>query len=337
MELTTDEVEECLEEIFSRMRLVEINGREICFKHPTPTILIKARHVKKMEYKSAIEDGFLTKDDLKKLLKKRNLITDDDKKRLTKLQSQLEAQKVLLAKTTKVKANQDRIKSVIERLENEIAELEYKELSRLGMSAEVKASEMWILYLCWSCTYSYATGNLYWTTFDEFLNEKNIIFRQNVIVGFRDFYGGFSIEKIRAVARHNLWRIRYLTSVKTSDPLFGIPTSDYTPNMINLAYWSHYYQNIFEMLPEDQPPESIIDDDEALDAYMEDYYKERQKEALSRKSKANSPNSRLSAFDQEEVIVTRSNELYEDIEYDVPKEAQIIKDRNLIRKKARRG
>jgi len=107
--------------------------------------------------------------------------------------------------------------------------------------------------------------------------------------------------------------------------------------MLNLAYWSHYYQNIYEMMPEDQPNEDIIEDDEALDAYLKDYYKERTQDVAARKSKRNMGTGKLSAFDNNEVIVTKANELYEDIEYDKPREAQAIKDRNLIKKKTRRG
>jgi hypothetical protein len=101
--------------------------------------------------------------------------------------------------------------------------------------------------------------------------------------------------------------------------------------MLNLAYWSHFYQNIYEMLPEDQPSHDVIEDDESLDAYLEDYYRERKKDNYARRSRSGHK-GRLSAFDSEEVIVTRSNELYEDVDYDDPKEARSIKDRNEVRK-----
>ena len=43
----------------------------------------------------------------------------------------------------------------------------------------------------------------------------------------------------------------------------------------------------------------------------------------------------MSAFDAEEVIVTQSNELYEEIEYDKPREAQRVKNRTDIKKRTR--
>ena len=57
-----------------------------------------------------------------------------------------------------------------------------------------------------------------------------------------------------------------ITAVKTSDPLFGIPISDYSVDQLMVLYWSHYYQSIYEMLPDDRPEETIIEDDAALDA-----------------------------------------------------------------------
>jgi hypothetical protein len=108
--------------------------------------------------------------------------------------------------------------------------------------------------------------------------------------------------------------------------------------MLNLAYWSNFYQNIYEMMPKDRPTDSIIEDDAALDAYMKSYYEERNREDASERAKTQVQANRgtLSAFDREEVIITRSNELYEDIDYDKPREAQRIKDRSDIKKKAGR-
>jgi hypothetical protein len=159
----------------------------------------------------------------------------------------------------------------------------------------------------------------------------------HVLSEFMLFYGGISTSIIRAIARGSLWRIRYVTSMKTSEPLFGVPASQYTNDMLSLAYWSHYYQNVFEMLPDSQPPEDIIADDEALDAYLKDYYDEQKRESLGRRHHKPIRGGKLSAFDKDEVIVTRANEMYEDIVYDESRESRAIQDRNLISKKTARS
>lgn len=89
-------------------------------------------------------------------------------------------------------------------------------------------------------------------------------------------------------------------------------------------------------MPEDRPSDIVIDDDDTLDAYMKEFYAERNRDEAARKSKYKR-SGKLSSFDSEEVIVTRSHELYEDIEYDSPKEAQKLKDRVDIKKKTKRG
>jgi len=289
-----------------------------------------------VEYSNSIKEGMLNHDQMSELIKSRNLVSDADRKKVVKLESQIEAQKILLAKTTRVKANQDRIKNVIHDLESQKAVIENKERTKFAMTAETRSEEAKVLYLCCYSTYDLDTDLLYWKTFDDFKNEPNYIFRQAVLSEFIMFYTGIRTSVIRALARSNLWRIKYISSVKTGEDLFGIPISEYSGDMLNLVYWSHYYQNINEMMPEDQPPDDIIEDDEALDAYMQDYYNERSKDRAERKYRKGNK-SKLSAFNQEEVIVARTNELFEDIEFDEPREAAAIKNKTLVQKKTRRG
>ncbi len=336
MTLTYEEIENYIEQISSGIKILDIGGKTILFKNPSTLSLLKARQEYDKEYKKAVDEGLLTTDGMRKIIEDRKLITEKDRKELASLKSKLEAQKILLAKTTKVKANQDRIKNIIHDFESKIRKIESKERSKFTMTAETRAEESKLLFLCWTCCNNFETDELYWKTYEDFLNERDLYFRQLIMSEFILFYSGISVKHVRQIARSNLWRIRYVSSMKTSDPLFGVPTSQYSNDMVHLAYWSHYYQNIYEMMPEDQPSEDIIEDDEALDAYLNDYYKERTKDVASRKSKK-SYGGKLSAFDKDEVIVTRSNELYEDIEYDKPREAQSIKDRTLVNKRTRRS
>ena len=175
----------------------------------------------------------------------------------------------------------------------------------------------------------------FWETYEDFNNETSITFKDKILLEFIRFFSGIPTREIRYISRHNIWRIRYITSQKATEQLFGIPTSEYNNDMISLAYWSNYYQNIYEMMPEYRPPDSVIEDDEALDAYMDEYYKERSQEDAARRKTITSP-GKLSAFDKEEVIITKSNELYEEIKYDKPREAQRLKDATSIRKKAKK-
>ena len=336
MDLTNEEIEHYLEQIASGIKIVDVDDKTLLFRYPSIDDKLKVRRIYRLEYKRSIEEGLLSTDDMQRLVEDRKIISDKDRLKLSSLRSKLEAQKILLGKTTKVRARQDRIKEVINNLETEIRVIEYKEKSKYAMTAETKAEEAKILYLCWASCYNFFTNESYWNSYNLFLNEPDYLLRQKITSEFILFYSGILTSHVRAIARSNLWRIKYVTSLKTSESLFGVPTSKYTNDQLNLAYWSHYYQNIYEMLPEDQPPESIIDDDESLDAYLKDYYSERTQEAAARKDKKKRK-GKLSAFDQDEVIVTKvASELYDDIDFNEPREARSIKDKPMVRKKTRR-
>lgn len=336
MELSSDEIDRYLNSIFTGQKFIYIDNELFIFKQPDNTTKIKSDLIYDRAYESALSQGILPIKELEVLIKERGIFTEEDEKTLERLKTQLEAQEIILSKTTKVKARQDRIKEIIANLKKESREIEYKKISKLSMSAESKAEEERVLYLCWNGTYK-ENDERYWNKFEDLLNERNLDKKDNVLYNFIRFRNGIETSIIRQIARSSLWRIRYVTSQKVSDPLFGIPTSDYTNDMLNLAYWSNFYQNIYEMMSRDRPPDTVIDDDDSLDAYMKDFYEERNREDAAEwaKNKNKSGRGKLSAFDKEEVIVTQSNELYEDIDYDKPREAQRVKDRVDLQKRTK--
>jgi hypothetical protein len=338
MGLSYKETEDYLNSIFSGVLYKYIKfGTErklVFFKHPSSVIKQRAALIYKESYDSAIKEGILPIKDLEELIIKRNIFTEEDTKKLNKLKSQLEAQRILLGKTTRIKAKVDRLKNIVKRLETDISELLYKKSSKLLMSAETKAEEEKASYICCKRSY-FDNGKMIWSHYEDMKKETNIILRDDVLTSFLIFYRGLDTSIIRELARSSVWRIRYITSMKVSEDLFGIPTSEYTTDQVNLVYWSNFYQSVYELGPEDRPSDLIIEDDDALDAFMESYYKERNKEDAARRSKRTS-GGKLSAFDSEEVIVTSSNELYKDINYDRPREAQRIKDRVDIKKRTTR-
>jgi len=236
MDLTIDEIEKYLCRIFTGKEIFYINnGKEdvkLIFRQPSNDIRLAANSVYDKAYKDALDEGILSLKDLEKLIKERNIFTSEDEAKVNSLKSKLEAQRVLLSKTTRVKARSDRIKEIIAELEQEIRTIEYKKYSKLSMAAETKAEEERSNYLCWGSIYDENGENLYWQKYEDFLKEENMSFRGNVLNVFLKFHGGIDTSVVRYIARSSLWRIRYVTSQKVSDPLFGIPTSQYTNDMM---------------------------------------------------------------------------------------------------------
>jgi len=332
--ISNEDLENYMYKIFSGKDYMYMDDIMVVFKHPSIDISLRALQIYDRSYNQAINFGLLPADNLESLLDKRNIITEEDSKLLIKLENKLEAQNILLSKTVKVRANQDRIKSVISKLNLQMYQIKIKKTSKMMLSANVKAEEDKLLFLCSKCTYN-EDGNLFWSSYQDMLEETELDTRDKILFKFIKFYRGIDSLIIRKIARSSLWRIRYINSQKTSDKLFGIPSSEYTVDMLSLAYWSNFYQSIYEMMPDDRPSELIIEDDETLDAFMSAYYDERSKQDAYRKSKSSDP-TKLSSFDKEEVIVTKSNDLYQDIKYDTPREAQKIKDKTSIKKRTKR-
>lgn len=335
MLMDDEDVERYLVCISTGRTIKSVDHNLFTFKFPDNILKLKANAIYAVEYEKAIKYGLLSKASLEELIKERQLFTEEDQNKIDKLNSQLDGQRVLLAKTTIVKANQDRIKGIIDKLKEKLHKLTYQKTSKLMMSAEVKANEEKTLYLCWTSVFD-DKDELVWKDFHSFKHTTDIMFRDKILSYFLEFYAGISTTTMRFISRSNLWRIRYVNSLKSSEALFGVPSAEYTTDMLSLAYWSNYYDNIYQMMPEDRPSDLVIEDDDSLDAFMKFFYEERTREDATRRSKNKSP-GKLSAFDSEEVIVTASNELWHDIEYDKPREAQKLKDRADIKKRTRRG
>lgn len=331
MDLTGEETERYLYRIFSGKHKIYIDNKLIEFRQPDLDVQQDSNLVYDNTLKDALDNGMLSLKDLEKLIIEKGLFTEEDEDRLSRLRDQLEAQDVLLSKVIRVKGKPERVKGIIAHLEKEILELKYKKSSKLLLSAENKASDDRILYACSKCSY-YDDGNLVWSNYKEVLSETNLTFKNEVLLAFLRFYNGVDSKIVRYLARSSLWRIRYVSACKTGDSLFSVSTSDYTNDQLNLVYWSNFYQNVYDMMPDDRPSDLVIEDDDALDSYMKSYYEERQREDASRRQKQT--HGKLSAFDKEEVIITKSNDLYEDMTYDKPREARRVKDRVDLKKRA---
>lgn len=317
MELTSEELELHIGEIASGEKLVfverEENAVPIILRSPDRRQQQQAEFIRRRALKEAEELGLASLDEMLKLIKERNLFSKQDEDDVERLTSQLKAQRLVLAKTTRVPANRERLKNIIKDIQHRIAEKLYRKEMHLERTRERKAHEEKLSYLTWACTYDPNTENRLWLTYETFLEETDIVFRRKVFNEFAVYSYGLTTELLRYVARSNMWRVRYITAIKTSETLFGRSIIDYTPDQLALMYWSHFYQSVYEMLPDDRPSDEIIDDDEALDAYMVDWYAERNRDNASSRSKKQYGSR--SAWNHQETLVTRSNPMYEDIQY----------------------
>ena len=313
-----EEISRTIEGIGSGSKVVQVedgSGKKvfILFKHPTLEHKESSYYMYSQALIEAEEQGILSIKQMKEISKTRSFFSQEDSKKLESIESKLKGQYLVLKKTTRVPARRNRVKEVIARLEGEASILRYNKDKYLENTSERKAAEERLLFLSFCCTYKPSTNSKYWELKSDFDSETDSILRRNIFTEFVMFYHGLGSTIIRYIARSNLWRIRYMISVKTGESLFNKGVNRYDTNQLMLVYWSNYYQSIYEMLPADRPTNSIIEDDTSLDAYMSDWHAEKSRDDVASSNSNKYGNN--SAWDKGEVLVFKSNDMYEDIEY----------------------
>lgn len=312
-ELSFQEVEELLESVINNKQLSKVRARGgvdrfLVFSHPSSHEILTSRYFRENALIEAEKEGLPSKKDIDELIEQRGL-GDTDKDKIAELEGKIEAQHRLL-KLTRIEGRRAPIEEAIAKLSSEIAELKAKNEHLYAMTREFKADEESLLFLTWAASHK-ITGEKYWPTFKDFESETDLIFRSHSIEKFAYFNRGLSVKKIRYLARHVLWRIRYSAGLKLGGPLFPQGLHDLTPDQQSLLYWSNYYQSIYEMLPDDQPDDDIIKDDEALDSYMESYFKQREQDRNSGRLKRRSGGEgKLEASKSQELIITPNHPEY---------------------------
>ena len=339
--LSFDQLEDYVNQILTGRKLVFVSNSSgedipVLFCHLSSFDKLSADLIYRAHYKRALASGILTRFQMEEHIRLRGLFTEEDEAQIASLESKLHAQQEVLKMTTKVPSKRSRLSDIVTKLEGQIRDIKSKRDSKLTMTCESLATEEKFLFILWKSTLLPTDNINYWENVSAFREDSDNLFKSNIITEFIEFFSGINLRVVRYLARNNIWRIRYMIARKTGADLFDIPIKDYSIDMLNILYWSDFYTSVYEMMPDDRPPESVINDDEALDAYMEEYYSEKNREwATSRGSKGFKTSS---AYTHDEVIVTKSNPLYQDIEYTkIPKRAE-NKDRvDMTEKEIRTG
>lgn len=314
--LTYQEIEDKLNEISIGKRYVKIGSKIFILCHPSQDDIFKSRIVHDLSLEEAIRINLPSIEEVEVKVKARGIFTDEDELKIKELQEKIDGQKKVLEKTVRVPARRDRLMEIIRGLETQIREIRRKKDSLLDGTREAKAREEQYLFLLRRNCFSYPDDKLVWDTEELFKEEKDFVLRTKLYYEYMSLINGMDTALIRYLSRSTLFKIRYQNALKASAPLFDRPVFSYTVDMLNLSYWGYFYHSLYEMMPEDIPSEHIIEDDDALDAHMELLYKERSQERAEARSRSIGGRGLTSAWDHSELIITKSNPLYEDMEYD---------------------
>ena len=319
---TVDQLQQAIEEVVSGERLVEVTSNEgpmhVLLKYPSRSSIRRSEVMMKKKMVDAVSDNFQTEEQMLKIIQDRGIWTEKDDKIVQAIQFQIDKIKEKMSLSDIDPHVKLHYEGKAKKLEEELFQAEYKKEVMLVNTAERKARQEKYEYLVWACSYDPLTDERLWDNYLTYCRVRDLELKNLLLGEFLKYLGGRRTEEIRYIARSNLWRISYVIAQKTNTPLFPNAVIDLTPDQTNLAWWAGYYDGIYQMMPEDQPDDATIEDDEALDNYMEELHKERSRERQDARRNKGNPFGSKSARNMQTQLIMRNNPDYFDLEYDKP-------------------
>lgn len=149
----------------------------------------------------------------------------------------------------------------------EYVELNSRKASVLRHTAENYAEQEKADYLTYRCSFNGDTGKRVWSSYRAYKQEKNVLLTKLVQLRCMEFLGGHNSTILRRLARHPMWRSKWISATKTGAPIFRGVITEWNINQTLLSYWSNFYDSIYASY---EPPENfIVDRDDLLDAWLE--------------------------------------------------------------------
>jgi len=146
-------------------------------------------------------------------------------------------------------------------------------------SAEYLANDAATHYLMWECIRNYDDSRI-WPTFEDAQNSSDIEYLEELSNLFLEASKDSDESDLRKIARMGMWRIRWRAVEGDMNELFGRTAQDLTNDQFLLIYWSQVYDSVYENM--ERPPDSIIEDDDALDEWLKLESEKRDREVGQR-------------------------------------------------------
>lgn len=226
------------------------------------------------------QNSLCSQAELKRLYAKQGVWTTEDDKRIEALQRGIKRLNNILPDYENLKSKFFSIKKKIKDATKELTELQNTRHSLFINCSEYYAQEMRWKKIAYYCLQTIG-GEQFWTL-ESFNNNTDFIFVNNVATAYINTFI-LSESTIREIARSPQWRYRW-RGCKNGADIFGKPAAEWSEAQNALIYWSLYYDSVFE---HPHVPQQIINNDSALDAWIEKDAKQREKDVLTNSNKYN--------------------------------------------------
>jgi hypothetical protein len=308
-----------IEEITSGQKIIvlEVSNQDlprfVLLRYPDKRTTLLANLEEERTLRRAKKDKILTEVEMETFMREKKIWTEKDDERVEELQEKITKWKLKVIDPDIGEQSKQYAKELVEKLDIDLFETEKKRERMLSQTAERLARQAKYDYLCWACSFNPDTDERWWKNYLTYCERVETEFKSHLLSEFLHYLIGHTTEEIRYIARNNLWRLDYIIAQKAGLQLFPKAAIDLTPDQKNLLWWTGYYQSLNEMLPEDQPDDWVVQDDEALDKYMESLHQERSKEISNRRAERSTG---ISAEKMATRLIMRSHPDYFKRQYD---------------------
>ena len=261
--METHEREYLVSQIVYGAKIIELRDLTLIIQPLTIEQRYFANRVFKRVYDEALLSGIYTNKEMLEIMAEQGVWLKEDEDQIEKTKKAIEDSKVNIYKSffnpKKREAERDNLKKLIKR--------QYELLSKKHANDQ-NTCEGIATYARWNWTIENTTykedGSKY--DFSDF----------GVALILRKYNSNsLEIEQFRELARTDPWRTLWTTS-KTPESIFNRRASELTLDQENLMSWSRLYDNIAEA--SEQPSDKIIEDDDAIDGWLIEQRKKREKE-----------------------------------------------------------
>lgn len=257
------------------------------------------------ELRLAIEDGLLLELDLCTIYEDNGLWAETDEIHIKGLQNKIDIIKNQIRQCQFMKNKKKKYERDLKKTKNELENKNWEKNQLFMLSAENRAEEIKRRYMIMISSEN-INGEPYWESEESFLNEIDSVLMYNLAIAYYK-NNILSESETREIARSGTWRFRWQAAKKGSD-LFGKPVSEWSDMQNALVYWSQFYDIVYES--GERPDQSIIDDDNACDAWYDDYIKRMSNNNVNNESRSPTgiKKSKLNKIHQEQFIFVDEND-----------------------------
>ena len=282
MQMTPEEVDSCINRIAWGKRYItakDAEGEEHTLIVGALSLRFKAlvEHKYNQSIKAAISEGIMTEAEMLKELGDKGVWTKEDDEKIKYLEAELEKinnSQMLESSTKRAKQKFEKLKLSIS---NHINELKTRRINALDNSAERLAYENKIRAYIYAVIEDENEQRFWktWKEFEDYPDNKMIDSIAGALTSDKDI----DSKKIRYIARNPIWRYKWSAN-KSTNNLFNRSTTELTDEQNALIYWSQLYDSVYDAY--ERPPNSVIEDDDALDAWLSEQSEKMEKETAKR-------------------------------------------------------